>query len=138
MDTPKPIALSENLTTYEQLTPQWLAVLLSGRTIEQQQRLILNESIRRRVPARILRDLGRRLARALQQRQEQIQRLREPCLCRDCLRFNRPRFPRYYVVSHLSYECYLERQAEDSEMEELLAPLRNRRDRIGSVFLRPR
>jgi hypothetical protein len=39
------------------------------------------------------------------------------------------------VVNGLSYECHLERQQTDPEMEELLAPLRNDRAHVGSAVV---
>jgi hypothetical protein len=78
----------------------------------------------------------KRVQREMQQRLEEIDRLRKPCGCRQCRRKGRPPFPAYYVVNEISYECWLERQQVDPEMEEILTPLRNTRDRVGSIFVR--
>ncbi|HUB27924.1 MAG TPA: hypothetical protein VL992_21040 [Tepidisphaeraceae bacterium] len=66
---------------------------------------------------------------------QQIASLRLPCRCKTCRRHHRPPFPRYYVANSISYECWLEAHAIDDEIEEFLIPLRNDRERVGSVVI---
>jgi hypothetical protein len=77
----------------------------------------------------------RRVRRARERWIEEIRALRRPCRCDNCRRHHRPPFPKYYVSRGISYECWLEQHAADSEMEDLLQPLRSQRQRIGAVFL---
>jgi hypothetical protein len=77
----------------------------------------------------------RRVHRLRQKWIEEIAALRVPCHCDVCQRHKRPPFPRYYVANRISYECWLESHVEDEEIEELLIPLRNERDRVGSVII---
>jgi hypothetical protein len=77
----------------------------------------------------------RRIRRARERWIEEIRALRRPCQCENCIRQHRPPFPPYYVVSAISYECWLEAQAVDEELEEELAVLRNDRPRAGAAVV---
>jgi hypothetical protein len=77
----------------------------------------------------------RRVRRARERWIEEIRSLRRACKCGNCVRHRRPPFPKYYVASTISYECWLEEQTVDPEMQEELDVLRNNRRRVGSVFL---
>jgi hypothetical protein len=77
----------------------------------------------------------RRVRRARERWIHEIRSLRRLCTCETCRRHKRPPFPRYYVVNGISYECWLEMQQIDPEMDELLAPLRNNRERAGSALI---
>jgi hypothetical protein len=76
----------------------------------------------------------RRVRRARERWIEEIRALRRPCHCKNCRRHNRPPFPPYYVVSLISYECWLEEQTVDPELEKELEALRNDRRRVGSAY----
>jgi hypothetical protein len=65
----------------------------------------------------------------------EIRKLRRKCRCDNCRRHRRPPFPKYYVASNISYECWLEGQNVDPEMEELLTPLRNDREHVGAAII---
>jgi hypothetical protein len=80
----------------------------------------------------------RRVRRARERWIREIRSLRRPCRCDNCRRCGRPPFPKYYVASVISYECWLEEQTIDPELEESLAPLRNDRPRAGAAFERRR
>jgi len=77
----------------------------------------------------------RRVRRARDRWSQEILALRVPCHCKNCRENRRPPFPRYYVVNDISYECWLEMQTPDLEMEEFLAPLRNDRARAGTAVI---
>jgi hypothetical protein len=76
----------------------------------------------------------RRVRRDRQRWIEEIRSLRRPCRCHNCIRHHHPPFPRYYVASIISYECWLEEQTVDPELEEELSLLRNDRQRVGAAF----
>jgi hypothetical protein len=78
----------------------------------------------------------KRVRRARERWIEEIAALRRPCQCENCRKNRRPPFPPYYVVRQISYECWLESQEIDREMEFLLEPLRNERRRVGAAFVR--
>jgi hypothetical protein len=77
----------------------------------------------------------RRVRRARERWIEEIAALRTPCRCGNCRKCKRPPFPRYYVASVISYECWLEEQTVDPELADELAPLRNDRLRVGSTLV---
>jgi hypothetical protein len=77
----------------------------------------------------------RRVRRARERWIEEIRSLRKPCKCDNCVRHHRPPFPKYYVASVISYECWLEARAVDPELEEELVPLRNDRQRVGAAIV---
>jgi hypothetical protein len=77
----------------------------------------------------------RRVRRARERWIEEIRALRRPCHCKNCRRHNRPPFPPYYVATLISYECWLEEQVVDPELEEDLILLRNDRTRAGPAFV---
>jgi hypothetical protein len=77
----------------------------------------------------------KRIRRARERWIQEIASLRRPCHCKTCRRHRRPPFPKYYVVNRISYECWLEEQTIDDELEEDLALLRNDRKRAGIAFV---
>jgi hypothetical protein len=77
----------------------------------------------------------RRVRRLRERWIDEIRALRRPCHCDNCRRQRRPPFPRYYVARAISYECWLEQQTIDPELEEDLAALRNDRARVGAAFI---
>jgi hypothetical protein len=77
----------------------------------------------------------RRVRRLRQRWIDQIASLRRPCRCPTCREHHRPPFPKYYVVNTISYECWLEAHVVDEELEEILALMRNDRERVGSVVI---
>jgi hypothetical protein len=78
----------------------------------------------------------RRVRRGRERWIEEIRALRRPCRCDNCRQHGRPPFPRYYVVRAISYECWLEEQTIDPELQEELDAIRNDRRRVGSAFAR--
>jgi len=132
---------AKNLTKYEPWSDRTVHRLLGRRTLEHQRELLNMPEFRRRIAPDVLRGHERRVARELARQREQIDALRKPCRCRKCLKRGGTSFPAYYVADRLSYECHLERQQVDPELEEILASLRNDRPRVGSVIIgrsRPR
>jgi len=77
----------------------------------------------------------RRVRRLRQKWIDEIASLRRRCHCDNCVEHRRPPFPRYYVANGISYECWLEAHVVDEEMEELLTPLRNERQHVGSAVV---
>jgi hypothetical protein len=133
--TPTTATSTKTLTNSEQMDDRAVLRLLCGLALEHQRELLNTPQFRRRVQPELLRRLQRRVARELAQQRQQIDALRTPCRCRRCLKRRSKPFPAYYVVNRLSYECHLERQQIDPELEEILAPLRNDRTRVGSVVI---
>jgi hypothetical protein len=132
---PKP----KDLTKCEHIADRVVHRLLARMMPEHQAELLVTPEFRRRVNPALLRKLLRRVAKDLAQQREQVAALGKSCQCRLCIKRGTQPFPSYYVINRLSYECHLERQEIDPELEELLAPLRNDRPRAGSVVIsRPR
>jgi len=77
----------------------------------------------------------KRIRRARERWIQEIAVLRRACRCKFCRRHRRPPFPKYYVVNRISYECWLEEQTIDPELEDDLAQLRNDRPRLGSTVI---
>jgi len=78
----------------------------------------------------------RRVEKARRREISDVNIKRRPCLCRKCKKRGNARFPRYYVANGISYECWLERQKVDRDIEELLEPLRYSREKAGSAVVR--
>lgn len=125
----------KNLTKYEQMDDGAVQRLLSRHTLDRQGELLDTPEFRRRIAPELRRREQRRVARERARQLQQIESLRAPCRCRQCLKRGTKPFPAYYVVNRLSYECHLERQQIDPEIEEILAPLRNDRPRVGSAII---
>lgn len=77
----------------------------------------------------------RRVRRMRERWIKEIASLRRACRCDNCRRHHRPPFPKYYVASVISYECWLEAQNVDPELEEFLTPLRNDREHVGAAVI---
>jgi len=134
-DSPTAGLSARNLTKYERMAERTARRFLSGMALDHQQELLNSPEFRSHLSAESLRRHQTRVARELAQRQRQVEALRMPCRCRRCLKARGKPFPSYYVINRLSYECHLERQQIDPELEEILATLRNDRARVGSVVI---
>ena len=134
-DSPMTGSSAKNLTKCELMAEHAARRLLNAMALDQQQELLNSPEFRSRLSPQLLRRHQARVARELAQRQRQVDALRTPCHCRRCLKCRSKPFPAYYVINRLSYECHLERQQIDPELEEILASLRNDRSRVGSVVI---
>ncbi len=98
--------------------------------LTQQQETLLTEASAALLPAMVLNRESRRVRREILQANHQIERLRLPCHCARCR--GKRRWPSYYAPSLISFECYLEGQAINSDLDDQLKALRGR---SGSVVL---